>query len=187
MYSVWDHLTVGFPHSELHGSKPARGSPWLIAACHVLHRLSVPRHPPDALKTLDPFVTLSRRDKPTQQETQQTALSALQLSSAPFTQNNDRTRPSRLRGQIPCKAEPIRSHFTKPFSRCPRTSSPCCLQSRPKPQPICCSSWILITAQLSQTQRKNGVWWRRTGSNRRPEACKAPALPTDLWPPFSST
>ena len=30
----------------------------------------------------------------------------------------------------PCKAEPIRSHFTKPFfSRCPRTGSPCCLQS----------------------------------------------------------
>ena len=43
----------GLPHSEIHGSKPARGSPWLIAACHVLHRLSVPRHPPDALQTLD--------------------------------------------------------------------------------------------------------------------------------------
>lgn len=37
--------------------------------------------------------------------------------------------PSRLRGSLPCKAEPIRSHFTKPFSRCPRTGSPCCLQS----------------------------------------------------------
>ena len=44
---------VGFPHSEIHGSKPAHGSPWLIAACHVLHRLSTPRHPPNALKTLD--------------------------------------------------------------------------------------------------------------------------------------
>src|SRR5690349_3333428 len=41
------------PHSETHGSKPARGSPWLIATCCVLHRLSVPRHPPDALQTLD--------------------------------------------------------------------------------------------------------------------------------------
>jgi hypothetical protein len=28
---------------------PARGSPWLFAACHVLHRLLAPRHPPDAL------------------------------------------------------------------------------------------------------------------------------------------
>ena len=44
---------VGLPHSEIHGSKGARPSPRLIAACHVLHRLSVPRHPPDALQTLD--------------------------------------------------------------------------------------------------------------------------------------
>ena len=32
---------------------PVRGSPWLIAAYHVLHRLSAPRHPPDTLMTLD--------------------------------------------------------------------------------------------------------------------------------------
>ena len=43
----------GFPHSEILGSKPVRGSPRLIAAYHVLHRLSAPRHPPDTLKTLD--------------------------------------------------------------------------------------------------------------------------------------
>ena len=30
-------------------------------------------------------------------------------------------------------------------------------------------------------QKKN--WWSQTGSNRRPEACKATALPTELWPP----
>lgn len=27
-----------------------------------------------------------------------------------------------------------------------------------------------------------GSWWSQTGSNRRPEACKATALPTELWP-----
>ena len=42
----------GFPHSEIPGSKPACGSPRLIAACHVLHRLLVPRHPPYALSSL---------------------------------------------------------------------------------------------------------------------------------------
>jgi hypothetical protein len=42
----------GLPHSDIHGSKPARGSPWLFAACHVLHRLLVPRHPPNALLSL---------------------------------------------------------------------------------------------------------------------------------------
>ena len=46
-------LRVGFPHSEISGSKFARNSPKLIAACHVLHRLSVPRHPPNALIILD--------------------------------------------------------------------------------------------------------------------------------------
>ena len=45
------HL-VGFPHSEILGSKPACGSPRLIAACHVLHRLLAPRHSPYALSSL---------------------------------------------------------------------------------------------------------------------------------------
>ena len=39
----------GFPHSEIVGSKFAHNSPTLIAACHVLHRLYMPRHPPNAL------------------------------------------------------------------------------------------------------------------------------------------
>ena len=44
---------VGFPHSEIIGSKLIRSSPTLIAAYYVLHRLCTPRHPLDALKTLD--------------------------------------------------------------------------------------------------------------------------------------
>ena len=43
---------IGFPHSDIPGSKPACGSPRLIAACHVLHRLLLPRHPPCALSSL---------------------------------------------------------------------------------------------------------------------------------------
>ena len=42
-------MRSGLPHSEIHGSKGARPSPQLFAACHVLHRLLAPRHPPDAL------------------------------------------------------------------------------------------------------------------------------------------
>jgi hypothetical protein len=64
MDSVLDTAQCGgFPHSEIHGSKSARNSPWLIAACYVLHRLSVPRHPPDALRRLI-RETVMRRDKP---------------------------------------------------------------------------------------------------------------------------
>jgi hypothetical protein len=43
----------GLPHSEIHGSKHILSSPWLIAEYHVLHRLLLPRHPPNALLALD--------------------------------------------------------------------------------------------------------------------------------------
>lgn len=33
------------------------------------------------------------------------------------------------------------------------------------------------------TARPAEEWWRRTGSNRRPDACKATALPAELRPP----
>ena len=42
----------GLPHSEIRGSKVIHTSPRLIAVYHVLHRLLVPRHPPDALLRL---------------------------------------------------------------------------------------------------------------------------------------
>jgi hypothetical protein len=32
------------------------------------------------------------------------------------------------------------------------------------------------------SQLSGAVWWSQTGSNRRPPACKAGALPTELWP-----
>src|SRR5690606_4308567 len=64
---------VGFPHSEIPGSKLIRSSPRLIAAYYVLHRLHAPRHPLDALKALDrshyqcpqpnPFPPLERKGK----------------------------------------------------------------------------------------------------------------------------
>jgi hypothetical protein len=46
-------IVGGFPHSEIRGSKLVRSSPRHIAAYHVLHRLSAPRHPPNTLKALD--------------------------------------------------------------------------------------------------------------------------------------
>ena len=49
VFMMGSPLPEGLPHSDIHGSKPARGSPWLFAACHVLHRLLMPRHPPNAL------------------------------------------------------------------------------------------------------------------------------------------
>ena len=47
-----EYCSGGFPHSEIHGSMDICSSPWLIAACHVLLRLPVPRHSPCALCSL---------------------------------------------------------------------------------------------------------------------------------------
>ena len=43
---------AGFPHSDIHGSLPAFGYPWLFVDRYVLLRLPVPRHPPCALLSL---------------------------------------------------------------------------------------------------------------------------------------
>lgn len=50
--SVYRSATAGLPHSEIAGSMRVCRSPTLIAACRVLHRLSVPRHPSCALSSL---------------------------------------------------------------------------------------------------------------------------------------
>ena len=53
------------PHSEICGSRDICSLPQLIAACHVFHRLLVPRHPPCALTCLTicsrPSTVSSRR------------------------------------------------------------------------------------------------------------------------------
>ena len=55
---LWIHHTVlryclsGFPHSEIPGSMDICSYPGLIAACHVLLRLLMPRHSPCALLSL---------------------------------------------------------------------------------------------------------------------------------------
>ena len=46
------YCRTGFPHSEISGSMRMCRSPKLIAACHVLLRLLMPRHSPCALISL---------------------------------------------------------------------------------------------------------------------------------------
>ena len=45
-------IEISLKDSEIPGSQPVCGSPRLIAAYHVLHRLPSPRHPPYALSSL---------------------------------------------------------------------------------------------------------------------------------------
>ena len=70
-------IKEGFPHSDICGSTIARISPQLFAACHVLHRLLAPRHPPNALLSLHQPMSSAR----TQDQT------------APHAQN-PKTRPA---------------------------------------------------------------------------------------------
>ena len=51
-YRSHEVCSCRFPHSDIHGSMVICTSPWLFAAYHVFHRLSVPRHPPCALLRL---------------------------------------------------------------------------------------------------------------------------------------
>ena len=49
------------------------------------------------------------------------------------------------------------------------------------------SSWTSIRSRNGSRCFRSTVtplkaWWSQTGSNRRPPACKAGALPTELWP-----
>ena len=79
------------PHSDIHGSKPARGSPWLFAACHVLHRLLTPRHPPDALKALDPPEIGTRSRSPDNKLFRQTKTNKNARKGPGAPQGNPRT------------------------------------------------------------------------------------------------
>ena len=51
--TIHDSSSCVFPHSEICGSKLICSSPQLIAACHVLRRLPMPRHSPYALLCLN--------------------------------------------------------------------------------------------------------------------------------------
>ena len=56
---------------------------------------------------------------------------------------------------------------------------------------LCCSAKRQRAAFAPGLTRQSAlerstVWWSQTGSNRRPPACKAGALPTELWPPQGS-
>ena len=57
LLTIWCHGTasVGLPHSDIRGSRPACGSPRRFAACCVFLRPYVPRHPSGALYTLTCF------------------------------------------------------------------------------------------------------------------------------------
>ena len=89
-------LRGGFPHSEIRGSQGARTSPRLLAACYVLHRLSVPRHPPDALQRL---IQPSRDPHPRAQARAQKPRNRYAFPRASPRPSTDVPRPNRREGR----------------------------------------------------------------------------------------
>ena len=60
--TVTEYCSAGFPHSEIRGSMDICSSPRLIAACHVLRRLLMPRHSPCTLFSLISFFVYNSLD-----------------------------------------------------------------------------------------------------------------------------
>ena len=59
--TLTEYCSARFPHSEISGSTVICTSPKLIAACHVLHRLLMPRHSPCALISLTSYFLLKKK------------------------------------------------------------------------------------------------------------------------------
>jgi hypothetical protein len=128
-------LRGGLPHSEIPGSPIARISPGLFAACHVLRRLSVPRHPPDAL--VSRLITASPSPAmPHHRRAQgQTPCLAPAKSRAAASHEDTSLGPARSKRCLP-QARPPRSHH----------NSLCTLQSTPRRSPAAVSSNLLRTS-----------------------------------------
>src|SRR5438552_17234497 len=122
MNSDDDTLAGGLPHSEIPGSPIARISPGLFAACHVLHRLSVPRHPPDALTSrLITGVSATAEPKGSAGETPHTT--AAHRAKTPNARRPRMKTLLRIRPSLAARAYPPRSHhnsLSSPFNQHPR-------------------------------------------------------------------
>ena len=79
--TLTEYCSAGFPHSEICGSRLMCSSPQLIAACHVLHRLLMPRHSPCALISLTSSEWISHRSFPCQHENSLTSSLLLFLAN----------------------------------------------------------------------------------------------------------
>jgi hypothetical protein len=142
------------PHSEICGSKVAHTSPQLIAACHVLHRLCMPRHPPNAL-------TSRLKIHTTNDSTARLKCSLfVSRASASITRSHMAYSSGELHDTR------LRHRFQKTHSQCQRRSTaraPATGIAAPArvQQTVC----LILEADLAQ-RRGGRIWWSLSGSNR---------------------
>ena len=178
-------LKGGLPHSEISGSTSARLSPELFAACHVLHRLSVPRHSPDALLSSSPTLSPKR---------------ALRARRGQMTEHRRQTRHRQDRAICPAPAavtrslEPRRRLFAPPGPRAP-ASSHTHAQVQPRPRlrgprlDLLHGHDLLHDVKRAETQSSSTAARNRPGlapqtvsvpSSAGPHARAMPMRPSDL-------
>jgi hypothetical protein len=83
---------------------------------------------------------------------------------------------SSLAGRVEAASPLLRGGQTNPFLHDVKDAS----GSRKDPK-VCHGSQTLRPPEPPPSD-PSPEWWSQTGSNRRPPACKAGALPTELWP-----
>ena len=123
-----EYCSAGFPHSEISGSTVICTSPKLIAACHVLHRLLMPRHSPCALLrlTLLSCEQESKQRKLSWTTTLRQCLLLPLLSYSPLYK--ERSRSGSQAFEL-CRLRVLRNCFVLPFRKVPQIIfvSLCCL------------------------------------------------------------
>jgi hypothetical protein len=157
-------LAGGLPHSEIPGSTIARISPGLFAACRVLHRLSVPRHPPDALLSRsitrdahpadDPKITRTASRPPENRRAQ---------GQAP---------PSLDRGATP----PAAARMKTLLRTAPGAPAPAPQDSNPCPRPVRLGHIHKSASPFNQRQPRNPGRRRGTCPPGRPGTGTKPGL-----------
>ena len=163
---------AGFPHSDISGSTPACDSPKLFAANHVLHRLLTPRHSPCALSSL--VTNLKTIDA-----------SLLSLSRYAVYKVECFLHCETLNCPLTLDCKVVRAcDSNELYSRHAFASSSLlrCQRSYPLGRYRLAAKGVNPIGIHILRQEPPGEWSVR-GSNPRPPACKAGALPAELTPP----
>ncbi len=167
MYSLQDNRALpllGYPIRKSPDQTPACGSPRLIAACHVLHRLSAPRHPPCTLSSLTKLECLSLSESYRLDSIQLSKNSKL-IKSVLASNSTRRMRGVSIGGADRDRTDDIRlaKAALSQLSYSPKA------ENAP-------SNRTNRTARLGQPACWKEHWWAQVDSNYRPHAYQACAL-----------
>ena len=161
----------------------------------------MPRHPPNALKSLDALIT-NVHPCLVHQLIPKTAYALLGLMFRPASADGRTDIRSKKDLYVLDLPAAVRSSATSHVSQPCRANSPFQAHSLFMPglratqanpfihnvnqqnARFCKRRNWSYKVSTAKCRNNNTVmeWWSQTGSNRRPEACKATALPTELWP-----